>query len=168
MRSFALAGLLALLPSTGRAQLAPRSVALEVGFRRESLASLGDQAPVALAASWWIADGLDLEARVSFAAVVRTGGRAADDLYEAGLGLRRVLGAGALRPFAAVDLAFLQASTGPLLGWEQGVRLGASAGVEAFVAGDLSLAAAAQACEALLSSGSGTSLGVILRATVYF
>lgn len=168
MRSLTLAALLTLAPGAARAQLAPRSIALELGFTRESAPALGDRAPLALAASWWIADELDLTARAAFGFAARTEGRAAGALYEAEFGLRRTFGAGPVRPFAAIDAAFLQASTGQPFAWEQGLRLAASAGLEVFPARDLSVAVAAAGSEALLASGSGPSIGLALRVTGYF
>ena len=168
MRSLALSALLTLAPAAAGAQLAPRSIALELGFTRESAPALGDRAPLALAASWWIAEDADLTARVAFGFAARTAGRAAGALYEAGFGLRRTFGGGAVRPFAAVDAAFLQASAGPTLAWEQGLRLAASAGLEVFPARDLSVAVAAAGGEALLASGSGPSVGVTVRLAGYF
>jgi hypothetical protein len=168
MHHVAAAALLALVPLATPAQLAPRSVALEVGYTSDSAPALGASAPVGLSASWWIADDLDLTARAALAFAARTAGRGADALYEAGLGLRRTFGAARLRPYATLDAAVLLASTGALARWEQGVRASAGAGLEAFLARDLSLACGGSAGGALLASGAGPSFGLVLRAAGYF
>jgi hypothetical protein len=168
MRHLAAAALLALTPIAARAQLAPRSIALDLGYASDSAPSLGTTAPVGLSASWWIGDDLDLTARAAHAFAARTAGRGADEVYEAGLGLRRSFGSGRLRPYATLDAAFLLAATGALSGWDEGVRASAGAGLEVFVARDLSLACGASAGGALLASGAGPSFGLVLRAAGYF
>jgi hypothetical protein len=168
MRPLAAAALVALAPVATLAQLAPRSVALELGYTRDSAPALGATAPVGVAASWWIADDLDLTARAAYAFAARTSGRGADAVYEAGLGVRRSFGGGRLRPYAALEAAWLLTCAGAICGREQGVRASAGAGLEIFVARDLSLALGASAGGALLASGAGASFTLVLRAAGYF
>jgi len=168
MPRLAAAALLAIAPLAVHAQLAPRSASLDLGYTRDSAPALGASTPVGVGASWWIADDLDLTARLGLGFAPRTAGRAADARYEAGLGLRQALGTGRLRPYASIDAAFLLVSTGAIPTWEQGLRAGVEAGLEAFLVRDLSLACGGSAGAALLPSGAGAALGLVLRLTGYF
>jgi hypothetical protein len=159
MRSLVLALLLASAPAAAAAQSSPRSLSLEVGFTRDSSEALGDRAPVALCAAWWLTGGLDATLRVGWGFAARTVGRGADGSFEAGVGLRYGIATWpALRLQLLADLAFVQVLGAPA--WERwtsdsGVRLGGGAALELFFARDLSLGLAARATELALASGDG-------------
>lgn len=169
MRLPALVLVAAFLPALAHAQLAPRSLALELGFSSDSAGALGARAPVGLVASWWLAGDLDATARFTWASAARTDGRAADGAYEAGLGLRHRLARWAsLQPHLAAELAAVGVAPGP--GWpgQTGLRLGAGLGLEAFLGRDVFLALLLQGSELLLPGGGGPGLCAALRAGAYF
>ena len=171
MRLAALALLLtaALRPVAARAQLAPRSLALELGFSDDSVAALGSRAPVGLVASWWLGGELDATVRFTWTSAARTEDRAADGAYETGLGLRyRLARWGSLRPHLALELAGIAVVPGA--GWSgvTGLRLGAGAGVEAFLGRDVFLALVLQGSELLLPGGGGPGICGVVRAGAYF
>ena len=166
MRLATLALVSALLPLAAQAQLAPRSLALELGFSEDSAAALGSRLPVGLVASWWLGGDLDAVARLSWASAARTEGRAT---YEAGLGLRYQLARwGSLRPHLALELAAVGVTSGP--GWmsDTGLRLGMVAGVEALLGPALFLAVIAGGSEVLDPGGGGLGGCAALRAGAYF
>jgi hypothetical protein len=168
MRPLALAALLGLAPAFAHAQLAPRSIALESGVALQSGGAATLLSPVALAASWWIAEGLDLTARVGWAFAARTEGRAADLVVDAGGGLRWVVAARAMRPVVLADVAVVQIFA-PLLGSDAGVRLRAGVGLDAFVARDVAVGAAATLSGTVVASGRATmARGLALRVEAYF
>ncbi|GEJ58285.1 hypothetical protein [Anaeromyxobacter diazotrophicus] len=169
MRLPALALVAACLPALARAQLAPRSLALELGFSSDSAPALGSRAPVGLVASWWLAGELDATARASWASAARTDGRAADGAYEAGAGLRyRLARWGSLRPHLAAEVAAVGVLPGSGFSAETGVRLGGGVGLEAFLGREVFLALALQGSELWLPHGGGLGLGAALRAGAYF
>ena len=173
MRALALAVLLASAPAAADAQLAPRSLALELGFARDSAAALGERAPVALAATWWLAGEIDATARVAWAFAPRTGDRAAASSFEAGAGVRYgVARWPALRLQVVVELGFVHVLDAPRLdGWtsDSGVRAGLGAALEVFLARDVSLSFTGRLTDLALASGdggAGASLATALA--VYF
>jgi hypothetical protein len=168
MRTFALAGFL-LLPALAGAQSAPRSIALEGGAAVQSGGSPPLVTPVALRASWWIAERLDLTARVGWAFAARTEGRGADLVLEAGGGLRFIRSGRSLRPFALADLAAVQVLAPEALGSEAGARLRTGGGIDWFFARDLALGAEAVVGGTVLLSGRATlGAGVELHVEAYF
>jgi hypothetical protein len=168
MRTFALAAFL-LLPVVARAQSAPRSIALESGASLQSGGFAALVTPVALRASWWIADRVDLTARVGWAFAPRTEGRGADLVLEAGGGLRFSLADRALRPFVLADVAAVQIFAPEALGSEAGARLRTGGGIDWFFARDLALGAAALVGGTALLSGRATiGAGVELHVEAYF
>jgi hypothetical protein len=170
MRLVAIALVAVLAPSAAHAQLAPRSLAIELGFSEDAAPALASRASVGLAASWWVTGDLDVTARLSWAAAARTEGRAADPVYEAGLGLRRRLARGSsLRPYLAFELAAVGVLAGAVSMGDTGLRLGIGAGVEAFLGRDLFLAAGVQGSELLFLPGGGGLGGCwAVRAGAYF
>ncbi len=169
MRLHLAALLAALAPACAAGQTAPRSLAVEVAFSNDSAAALGSRAPVALVGSWWLAGELDATARLAWASAARTGGRAADSAYEAGLGLRYGLARWAsLRPQVTLDAALVEVAAGAIWGGDSGLRLGVGLGLEAFLARDLSLALVLQGSELLLPSGGGLGAAASLRGSFYF
>src|SRR5689334_10424451 len=122
-----------LTPVSAAAQIAPRSVSLEFGISRQIGSEDLLRAPVALAASWWIADAIDFTARLGWASAPRTDVRGADASLEVGAGLRRTFRSGALRPslFADVGAAYRAA--------DFGARARAGAAFDAVVARDVVL-----------------------------
>jgi hypothetical protein len=173
MRSLALLLVLAVAPTGAAAQSSPRSLGLELGVTRDSVAAMGDRAPVALSATWWLTGDLDATARVAWGFAARTEGRAADGSFEAGLGLRCGLASWSiLRPQLLANAAFVQvASWAASTPWasDSGVRLSAGMALEAFLARDLSLSLAGEASQLMLfSEGGGPGLGLALRIGAYF
>jgi hypothetical protein len=167
MRTLALAFTLALAPSLAAAQLAPRSLALEVGIAWDSA---GDRVPVALAASWWIAERLDLTARVGWASAPRTEGREADGIFEAGLGLRRALGDGPLRTALLAEVGSAQVLGASLFERDLRIRVRAGIAFDAFVLRDLAVGLALLA-GGTLSPSTGEAngdVGLALRAEGFF
>jgi hypothetical protein len=156
MRSLLVTLLLALAPLPAAAQLAPRSLALELAFRRDSSPALGSRVPLSLVATWWLVGDLDATARAGWAFAPRTGDRGADGSFEAGLGLRQGLARwGPVRPELVADAAFVQVTRSALSGVAAGLRLGLGAGLTAFLARDLSLGIVAEASELLLATDEG-------------
>ncbi len=171
MRAHGLAAIfvLCLAPSQANAQLAPRSVAIEGGIALQSGAAATLVSPLALAASWWIAQGLDLTARVGWAFAARTDGRPTDLFADAGAGLRWSLSGRALRPVVLADLAVVQVFAPGLEGSDAGLRLRAGIGIDAFLARDLALGVAATLGGTALTSGSAAlGAGLALRVEAYF
>jgi hypothetical protein len=169
MRPLALAALLSLAPAFAHAQLAPRSIALESGVALQSSCAAMLLSPVALGASWWIAEGLDLTARVGWAFAARTDGRAADLVVDAGGGLRWVLAARALGPVMLADVAVVQTFAPESLGSDAGVRLRAGVGLDAFVARGVAVGAAVALSGTVVTSGRAiTGAGVALHVEAYF
>jgi hypothetical protein len=173
MRPLAIALLIGALPAVAAGQSAPRSLSLELGFARDSAAPLGERAPVALAAAWWLTGELDATARVAWAFAARTSDRAAASSFEAGMGLRYgVARWAALRPQLVADLAFVHVFDPPTSeAWasDSGVRVGAGVGLEIFFARDVSLTFSARMSELALVSGDGGLGGAVaLAAAAYF
>jgi hypothetical protein len=169
MRSLALAVAVAAIPSLASAQIAPRSLALEVGIAREIGSGAALRAPVALAASWWIGERLDLTARVGWASAARTDGRAADTSADVGGGLRWTLGAAPFRTALLTDIAVVKVLGRSLVDGDGGLRARAGGSVDLFFARDLALGVAMTAGAALLSSGtSRAEVGLALRVEGYF
>jgi len=169
MRSRSVALLLALAPLAAAAQVAPRSLSLELGITRDSAPALASRVPVALVATWWLAGDLDATARAGWSFAPRTEGRAADGSFEAGMGLRQAVARwGLLRPQLVGDVAFVQAGS-PLFTAAAGVRVGAGVAIEAFVGRDLPVSLVAEASELLLTSGEGgPALSLALRVGACF
>jgi len=167
--SLALALVVALAPLPAAAQVASRSVSLELGITRDSAPVLASRVPVALVATWWLVGDLDATARASWSFAPRTQGRAADGSFEAGLGLRQAVARwGFLRPQLVGDVAFVQAGS-PLFMAAAGLRLGAGVALEAFVGLDLPVSLVAEASELLLTSGEGgPALSLALRVGACF
>ena len=169
MRTLALAALLLLFPSLSRAQTSPRSLALELGFSSDSATALGSRSPVALVASWWLAGDLDATARAAWAFASRTQDRAADDSFEAGGGLRYTLVRwSSLRPQVLAELSFVQVLPSALAQPASGLRVGAGAGLEAFLGREVSLTLVLGASRLFLAEGGGTGVAASLRAGAYF
>lgn len=143
------------------AQYAPRSLSLEGGLAAGLLGAGAARAPVALGATFWLDGDVDACFRVSFAAAPRTSGRAADDRVAGTAGLRWSLAPAPLRPQLSAEL-----------GWSGGagvparLALGATAGVEGFLAPDLSLALRAAVRRG--QAGEGWTVEAALAAAVYF
>jgi hypothetical protein len=173
MRSLALLLVLAVAPTGAAAQSSPRSLGLELGLTRDSVAAMGDRAPVALSATWWLTGDLDATARVAWGFAARTEGRGADGSFEAGLGLRCGLASWSiLRPQLLANAAFVQvASWAASTPWvsDSGARLSAGMALETFLARDLSLSLAVEASQLMLfSEGGGPGLGLAMRIGAYF
>ena len=169
MRNLLLAALLLLAPGLTRAQPFPRSLALELGFSNDSAAALGSRSPVALIAGWWLTGELDATARAAWAFASRTQDRAADDSFEAGAGLRYGLARwSSLRPQVFAELSFVQVLPSALAESGSGLRLGAGAGLEAFLGRDVLLTLVLGASRLFLAAGGGTGLAASLRASAYF
>jgi hypothetical protein len=122
-----------LTPVSAAAQIAPRSVSLEFGISRQIGSEDLLRAPVALAASWWIADALDFTVRAGWASAPRTDVRGADSSFEVGAGLRRTFPSGALRPSLFADLGAGYRAA------ELGARTRGGAALDAVVARDVVL-----------------------------
>ncbi|MFL5263058.1 MAG: hypothetical protein ACJ79R_11640 [Anaeromyxobacteraceae bacterium] len=168
MRTFALAAFL-LLPALARAQSAPRSIALQSGAAVQSGGSAALVTPIALRAAWWIAERVDVTARVGWAFAARTEGRGADLVLEAGGGLRLALSERALRPFALADVSAVQVLAPEALGSEAGARLRTGGGIDWFFAPDLALGAEAMVGGTVLLSGRATlGAGLELHVEAYF
>ncbi len=167
MRTLALAFLTA-APSLAAAQIAPRSLALEAGIACDSDGAL--RAPLALSASWWIAERLDLTVRVGWASVPRTQGRAPDATYEGGVGLRRTLGEGPLRPALMVEVGAVHVLDASPFERDLGVRLRAGAVLDAFIGRDLAVGLALLTGGTLLveAVSAQADLGVALRVEGFF
>ena len=159
MRPLALAVFLALVPTIPTAQVAPRSLGLELGFTHDSFEALGARAPLALTAAWWLIDDLGVTARLAWGFASRTSVREAAGSFEAGAGLRYGLSRSqVLRPQLVADVAFVQVLAAPTSeAWtsDSGVRVGAGAALEIFVARDVSLTFTARLTELALGSGDG-------------
>jgi hypothetical protein len=151
MRTSLLAIVALLTPSAAAAQLAPRSVSLEFGISRQLGSEDLLRAPVALAASWWIADALDFTVRAGWASAPRTDVRGADSSFEVGAGLRRTFPSGALRPSLFADLGAAYRAA------ELGTRTRGGATLDAIVARDVVLGVGA-ALGAFVPVGGGTAL----------
>jgi hypothetical protein len=162
------AAAIAVPPSLAAAQLAPRSLALEIGLARDSGAAL--RAPLSLSANWWIAERLDLTARVGWASVARTSGRAPDSIYEGGVGLRRALGDGPLRPSLMAEVAAAHVLGAWPFERDLGVRLRAGAVIDAFIGRDLAIGLALLTGGTLLveSGSADADLGMALRLEGFF
>jgi hypothetical protein len=172
MRPLALALLVLSAPAVAAAQSAPRSLALELGFARDSSDALGDRAPVALLATWWLTGDLDATARIAWGFAARTSGRAAAS-FEAGVGLRHALVTWrAVRPQVVADVAFVQVLGTPASeAWaaDSGVRAGVGVALEVFLARDVSLSLTARVTELALASGEGgPGLATALGLAAYF
>lgn len=169
MRLHALALFAALAPVAAVGQTAPRSLAVELGFSEDSAGALGSRAPVALVGSWWLLGDLEATARVAWASAARTGGRAADDTYEGGLGLRyRLARWDSLRPQVSFDAALVEVTAGPIWPGDTGLRLGLGLGLEALLGRDAFLALALQGSELVLPGGGGLGAAISLRGGIYF
>ena len=173
MRPLVLAVLLAAVPRLAAAQVAPRSIGLELGFTRDSSAALGDRAPVALTAAWWIMGDLDATARVAWGFASRTSVREAAGSLEAGAGLRFGLARWhVLRPQVVADLAFVHvfgATPSEARASDSGVRVGAGAAMELFLGRDVSVSLGAKVTELALASGDGGSgIALAMGLAAYF
>ncbi len=172
MRTILLALFCLSVPRLAAGQLAPRSIAIELGMAGETGAALPSAVPVALLASWAVDERLDVVLRAAWRAGQRTSGRETDALVEAGPGLRLALAGGALRPELVADLAVIQRLPGLFEATATGIRLGGGAGVELFFAADLSLAAVGEATVTAMSLAQGARSGAgllgTLRLAAYF
>jgi hypothetical protein len=169
MRSFLLALLTASAPIGAAAQVAPRSLALELGITQESGPDAALRAPVGLEASWWIAEGLDLTARVAWAAAGRTGDRGADARFEAGGGLRWAPGAARLRPILLADVSLVEAFGSLLVPPRAGARLRVGVGLEAFLTEDVALCLVASGGGTVLEAGTASAeTGLTGRVVVWY
>jgi hypothetical protein len=167
MRSLALAVILSLSPAHAIAQLAPRSLALELGFSGDSAPALGERTPVALVATWWLVGPLDAMLRTAWRSTWRTDVRGSD-AFEAGAGLRYTLAGTTVRPQVLASVSFVEVLPGPFAPDESGLRLAAGAGLEVFVARDVFAAAVGEGSVVMLPSGSGAGLAATLRLGVCF
>jgi hypothetical protein len=169
MRLLSVVVLLALTPATASAQRPPRSVALEVGFSHDSADPLGDLAPVALGATWWLVGDLDATARLAWAFAPRTGVRGPDTVFEADVGLRQ--GLAKRPPFrfdAGIEIGWVQA-VGAAPTRSGGVRLGAGLWVEVFLSRDVALGLVGTLGQVVLASAEGgPCAGVRVRVAAYF
>jgi hypothetical protein len=159
---------LTLLPAAAAAQAAPRSLAVELGWSRDSAAALGARMPMALAASWWIGGELDATARLAWSSAPRTDGRATALVYEATAGVRYVVAPWrSVRPQLGVEAAVVQVASA---GWgaDLGLRLAGVAGVEAFIDQGFFLGLAVRASEVVLRGDGGVGAGVFVRGGAYF
>ncbi len=145
------------------AQRADRSISLESGACVPLRAGERTAIPVALAASAWIEGDLEAVARIAYASVPQTGGRAAADLASGTLGLRWSAGTDAVRPQLEVEAGWARARRGESP--SSAVALGAGIAVEWFLVRDLSLAARAALRRGALP---GWRVDVTLGATAYF
>ena len=173
MRPLALAVILSVLPRSAASQVAPRSIGLELGFTRDSSAVLGDRAPIALTAAWWLTGELDATARVGWGFASRTSVRAAAASLEAGAGLRWGLARwSAVRPQLLAEVAFVDALDAPPSAAgesDYGVRFAAGAAVELFLTRDLSASLSAKATELGLAGGDGgPGVAVAMGFATYF
>jgi hypothetical protein len=167
MRQLTLAAILTLSPGLAAAQLAPRSLALDLGFSSDSAPALGERTPVALVATWWLAGPLDAILRVAWRTAWQTDVRGPDS-FEAGAGLRYTLAGTTVRPQLFGSISLLEVLSGTFEPEETGARLSAGAGLEVFLARDIFAAAVGEGSVVMLPSGSGAGLAATLRVGVYF
>jgi hypothetical protein len=167
MRPLTLAAILSLYPAMAGAQLAPRSLALDVGLSRDSAPALGERTPVALVATWWLVGPVDAMLRVAWRTAWKTDVRGADS-FEAGAGLRYTLAGTTVRPQLFASVSLLEVLPGSSAPEETGARLSVGAGLEVFLVRDVFAAAVGEGSVAALPSGSGAGLSVTLRLGVYF
>ncbi len=145
----ALAALLAASPAA--AQLSNHGVAVESGLSAPLRGGGRTGGTLALSASTWLTGDLDAVARLARASVPRTGDRGADLAWLATLGLRLSLGHRTVRPHAFADLGW---ATGSGEGGSSRLAVRVGAGLEAFLARDLSISAGA-ALRAVGGAGAG-------------
>jgi hypothetical protein len=167
MRSITLAAILSLWPAHALAQLAPRSMALELGFAHDSAPALGERTPVALVATWWLSGPLDAVLRVAWRAAWQTDVRGPDS-FEAGAGLRYTLGGNAVRPQLLGTVSLLEVLPGAVATGETGARLSVGAGLEVFLLRDVFASVVGEVSAAMLPSGSGVGLAGSARLGVCF
>ncbi len=160
------AAVLAVAPAASAAQLADRSIGVEVGFTSPSGLGVEAHAPVALAAGFWIEGGLSVTARASVAFAPRTGGRETDLCLGWAAGLRWDASSEDLRPFLFGEIGWLHVLGA---GARSAFAPGAGAGIEAFVRRDLSVAAQVAARAIVVVGGEGgRALDAALRLSYYF
>jgi len=100
----------------------------------------GARAPLVLGATRWLEGDVDAIFRLAFGSAPEPGGRGADRFVLASAGARWSVLPDPVRPQLSVEAGFRRWSGGRL-----GATLAAAAGVEVFVASDLSVAARAAA-----------------------
>jgi hypothetical protein len=153
----ALAVLLAALPAA--AQLSNHGIAVESGVSAPLDGAGAAAGTIALSATTWLGGDLEGVARVARASVPGTAGRAADVRWIGALGLRLSLGHRTFRPQVLADVGWASASGGS---GRLAVRVGA--GLEAFLARDLSVSARA----ALRTAGGAAAGEGLLALAAYF
>ena len=149
--------------SPAAAQLSNRSISLESMVSAPFRAGEGVQGGLGLAATAWLDGDLEAVARVTWAAAVRTGDRAASgDAWTGTAGLRLSLAPEPLRPQVSLEVGWRRID-GPS-GTAGRLVLGAGAGLEWFPARDLSLSVRC----ALRGAGGAPELEASLSAAAYF
>ncbi|HUL61040.1 MAG TPA: hypothetical protein VLU43_17300 [Anaeromyxobacteraceae bacterium] len=131
-----LAASLAALSAPARAQLAPSSLAVESGASAPIRGAGRADAPIVLGATRWLEGDVDATFRLAFGSAPETAGRGAHRFVLASAGARWSLLPDPVRPQLSAEAGFRRWSDGRLA-----PMLAAGAGVEVFVARDLSLTA---------------------------
>jgi hypothetical protein len=149
-----------LLASPARAQLSNHLVTAESGVATALAARGVASTPVAVSAGAWLDGDVDVVARVAWAASARTGGRGAAST----LGLRWSLLAAPVRPQLHAEAGWAWGLDGRR---RHAAVIAAGAGVEAFVARDVSLGVRASV-RALLRRGAGAGAAFTGGASFYF
>ena len=124
------------------------------------------RAPLAASASWWLAHGLDLTARVAWGAAAWTADRGAD-AFDGTIGLRWGASGGALRPSLVADLGARHAAP-PAGPGETALLARCGAEVDAFVARDVALGVMATLALEIAGGGASPESGLALRLELYF
>jgi hypothetical protein len=156
----ALAVLLAAPPAA--AQLSNHGIAVESGVSAPLRGARAVAGTIALSATTWLTGELEGVARVARASVPGTAGRAAATGWIGALGLRLSLGDRTVRPQVLADVGW--ASAGGEGGPSPRLAVRVGAGVEAFLARDLSISARA----ALRVTGGAAAGEGILALAAYF
>lgn len=158
----AAAALLLLGAVPAAAQLSNRSISVETGLLAPAWGGGPPAAAFALVATGWLDGEVEALARIARWAGPRTPGRAPDAGWAGTAGLRLSLLPEPLRPQLALELGWARVD-GPD-GVADRLAAGASAGLEWFLARDVSIAARC----AVRGAGGDPSLEVGVAAAAYF
>lgn len=145
-----------------RAQLAPRSIALEAGLSAPAGGGPGADLPAALAASFWLDGDLDAVFRLAGGSAPRTDGRAADRWWAGTVGLRWSLAPGPVRPQLFAELGWARTAGA---GADRAVA-GGGAALEWFAVRDVALGAAVAVRQG--RAGTGPRVDASLSLALYF
>ncbi len=161
--------LLLLVPHAARAQLANRSLGLELGFTSLSGFDLEPHVPIGLAAAFWLDQKWSATARLAMAFPSQKADRATAYYVCGAAGLRYDLSSDTLRPLLFAELGWCQLFLPSALGSVSAVAAGGGGGLEWFVERDLSatLLAAGRRLAAWGQEG-GLAGEISLRVSAYF